>query len=50
MSNQLTNLAGLLVERKVAGIEDVDLCPGQIALIGGSFGNQERGIVLAANY
>ena len=49
ISNQLCDLVWLLVERKVAGIEDVDLRPGQIALISGRLGNQERGVVLAPN-
>ena len=35
ISNQLCDLVWLLVQRKVAGIEDVDLRPEQIALIGG---------------
>ena len=33
----------------MAGIEDVDLRPGQIALIGGRLGNQERGVILSPN-
>ena len=49
ISNQLCDLVWLLVERKVAGIEDVDLRPGQIALISGRLLNQERGVVPAPN-
>ena len=49
ISNQLCDLVWLLVERKVAGIEDVDLRPRQIALISGRLGNQERGVVAAPN-
>jgi hypothetical protein len=49
ISNQLCDLLWLLVECKVTGIEDVDLRPRQIALIGGRLGNQERGVVLAPN-
>jgi hypothetical protein len=49
ISNQLCDLVWLLVERKVAGIEDVDLRPGQIALISGRLGNQEREVVPAPN-
>jgi hypothetical protein len=41
ISGQLCDLVRLLVERKVAGIEDVDLRLGQIALISGRLGNQE---------
>ena len=49
ISSQLCDLVRLLVERKVAGIEDVDLRLGQIALISGRLGNQKRGVVSAPN-
>ena len=41
ISNQPRDLVWLLVERKVASIEDVDFRPGQIALIGGRLGSLE---------
>ncbi len=42
-------LVWILVEGKVAGIEDVDLRPEQIALISGRLGNQDGGVVPAPN-
>src|SRR6516225_12374880 len=47
--DQFRDLVRLLEERKMAGIEDVNLRFGQIPLISAGFGNQERGIVPAPN-